>query len=187
MILPWRLVDSRYLIRDRWMTLRADRCELPEGGVVDPYYVQESPDWVQVVAFDALERILITRQYRHGAGVVCAEVPCGNVESGELPEQAMRRELLEETGCAVETLEPLSSLYSNPARDCNRIHAFVATGARCAQSQRLDSTESIEFEFLPIPEVLRLMDSGGFPQALHVAHLLLALRRRCLLPLASPL
>ena len=182
MIHPWRLIDSRYLVRDRWLTLRADRCQIPTGAVVDPYYVQESPDWVQVVAFDAQERILVTRQYRHAAVVVCAEFPCGTVESGELPEQAARRELLEETGCTVGTLSLLSTLYSNPARDCNRIYVFVATETCCAQPQRLDATECIEFGFLPVPEVLAQIDDGQFSQALHVASLFLALRSRGMLP-----
>jgi 8-oxo-dGTP pyrophosphatase MutT (NUDIX family) len=185
-ITPWKTAGSRYLVRDRWMTLRADHCETASGNVVEPFYIQEVEDWIQVVAFDAQDRILLTRQYRHGAGLICTELPCGVIEHGETPDQAAARELLEETGCTAVHWQPLPVLSPNPARYTNRIHAFIATGARQVQPQRLDETEEIEFEFRTIPEVLALIDTGTFAQALHVASLFLALRRRGLIPAVSP-
>lgn len=184
-ITPWKIIESRYLIRDPWMVLRADHCETASGVTVDPYYVQEPHDWVQIVAFDSRDRILITRQYRHGAALICAEFPCGTVERGEEPAQAARRELLEETGCTAQDLWPLSSLSPNPARYSNKIHAFIAINTQPVQAQHLDKTEEIEFGFLSLPEVLSLIDQGAFPQALHLANLFLALRRRGLLSLSA--
>jgi ADP-ribose pyrophosphatase len=176
-ITPWKIVSSRYVVRDPWMTLRADHCEMSNGVAVGPYYVQEPPDWVHVVAFDRDNKVLIIRQYRHGAGLVCTELPSGTVESGETPAEAARRELLEETGCTSEELVALPVLSPNPARYSNRIHAFVATGTQRSQDQSLDDTEEIEFEFLTIPEVLALVSEGTFLQALHTASLFLALRQ----------
>lgn len=180
-ITPWKTIGSRYVVCDRWMTLRADRCETAIGVVLDPYYIQELEDWVQVVAFDHQDRILLTRQYRHGAGRVCLELPCGVVERGETPAQAASRELLEETGCTSELLLPLPVLSPNPARCSNRIHAFVATGTQRVQEQLLDETEQIEYEFLTVNEVLSLIDAGAFPSALHVASIFLTLRSRRIL------
>jgi ADP-ribose pyrophosphatase len=180
-ITPWKTLDSRYVVRDAWMTLRADRCETAGGVVVDPYYVQEPADWVQIVAFDSEDRILITRQYRHGSGRISTEIPCGTVETSETPAQAIQRELLEETGCRAETLQPLPVLSPNPARYSNRVHTFLARDARRVQEPRVDATEEIEFEFLLVEEVLSLIDAGLFSQALHVANIFLALRSRGML------
>jgi 8-oxo-dGTP pyrophosphatase MutT (NUDIX family) len=160
------------------MTLRADRCETANGIVPDPYYVQEVQDWAQVVAFDAADRILVIRQYRHGAGRVFTELPCGGVEQGEPPRDAALRELLEETGCTADSLELLPVMAPNPARYNNRIFTFIASNARPVQQQQLDATEDIEFEFLPLATLLSLIDSGSFSQALHVSGLFLALRKR---------
>lgn len=175
-IIPWKVIDSRYILRDRWLTLRADRCETASGIAVDPYYVEEPPDWVHIVAFDRSDRILITCQYRHGGRIISRELPCGTVEPGETALAAARRELLEETGCAAQTFVPLPVLSPNPAKYSNKLHPFIATGTEPVQAQHLDATEDIDLEFLPIPEVLTLIDTGDFAQALHIAGLLLALR-----------
>jgi 8-oxo-dGTP pyrophosphatase MutT (NUDIX family) len=178
---PWKKLASRYIVRDRWMTLRADRCETANGVVLDPYYVQEVQDWAQVAAFDASDRLLVVRQYRHGAGQVFTELPCGGIEPGEPPIEAASRELLEETGCVADSLELLPVMAPNPARYNNRIFTFIASNARQVQQQQLDATEDIEFEFLPLSAVLSLIDSGSFVQALHVSGLFLALRKRGML------
>jgi 8-oxo-dGTP pyrophosphatase MutT (NUDIX family) len=180
----WKTLSSRYPIRDQWLTLRADRCETETGLILDPYYVQEPRDWVHVVAFDSRDRILITRQYRHGAGIISTEIPCGTVEDNEAPLVAMQRELLEETGCAASQFFPLPSLSPNPACFTNRMHGFIATDARKVQEQNLDPSEQIEFEFLSISQVLALIDEGAFAQALHIASVFLALRQRRL-PIAD--
>ena len=182
---PWKIISSRYVVRDRWMTMRADCCLTVTGTVVDPYYVQEANDWVQVVAFDAHDRILITRQYRHAAGIVSTELPCGTVEQGESPAEAIRRELQEETGCEFDELVSLPVLSPNPARFSNWIHPFIASGTRQVKQPLADETEILEFEFLPVAAVLSLIDTGRFPQALHVASLLFALRLRGVLTYAT--
>jgi hypothetical protein len=69
-------------------------------------------------------------------------------------------------------------LYPNPSRCTNRVHGFIATGARQVQAPTPEPTEQIEFEFMPLPRVLAMVDQGSFPQALHVASLLSALRMR---------
>jgi 8-oxo-dGTP pyrophosphatase MutT (NUDIX family) len=178
---PWKITESRYVVRDRWMTLRADRCETATGQVIEPYYVQEPEDWIAVVAFDDQDRILLNKQYRHGAGLVITELPSGMVDRGEDPALAASRELLEETGCKAEKWVALPVLSPNPARYANRFHGFMATGVHKVQEQQLDESEEIEFEFWEVGEVLGLIDAGGFLQSMHVAAVMMALRRRGML------
>lgn len=44
----WKTLASTYLFKDDWLTVRADKCEKPDGKIIDPYYVYEFPDWVQL-------------------------------------------------------------------------------------------------------------------------------------------
>jgi len=45
----------------------------------------------------------------------------------------------------------------------------------------LDDIESIEFEFIEIETVMKMIDAGEFSQSLHISSIFLALRKRGLL------
>lgn len=175
MILPWKILDTRYLIRDRWMTLRTDRCQLPNGTIIDGYYVREAEDFVHVVPVHADGRILVVRQYRHGAGIISTEIPGGVIDPGDAsPLESAQRELLEETGCTADAFDALPPLYANPARQTNRVHTFLAHNARIVQPPAQDDTEEIECVFATRAEILNLIQTGTFAHALHIASLFLA-------------
>src|SRR5688500_9890035 len=95
---PWKTLASRDVLRDRWVRLRADRCEIAPGKVVDAYYVMEEPEWVHVIAFDPARRVLLVRQYRHAIGEFSWELPGGAADVGEELLATAQRELLEEAG-----------------------------------------------------------------------------------------
>ena len=178
---PWRILKSQYLLRDRWITVRADICQTAEGVTVDPYYVLEYPDWVHIIAFDSAHRVLITRQYRHGAGKICTEIPCGMIEPGEAPVEAARRELSEETGCSATDIIPVGRFYPNPATHTNTVHCFLSPSTLLTGIQSQDESENIAFEFVPVRSVLEMIEAGEFSQGLHIASLMLGLRSMGLL------
>lgn len=166
---PWKKLSAAVLLQDRWMHLSAHRCQLPNGIVLDPYYVVQEADWVHVLAVDAVGRVLLVRQYRYAADVVCTELPGGVIDAGETPLAAAQRELLEETGFHADHWAPAGVLYANPARQTNKIHIFVASSLSHVAAQRLDASEEIECLFLHPEEVMAAMDCGEFSQALHVS------------------
>lgn len=176
-IKPWKILSTKYLIQDRWMTLRADQCELPNGVVLDKYYIREINDFVQVVPINANGEILIVQQYRHGPQIISTEIPGGIVDPNEDPLTAAKRELLEETGCVAEHFESVPPFYTNPARNTNQAHTFIAHNARIEHPPQQEATEHIEFEFVSQDRVLKMLDAGQFDHALHVASLLMAFRR----------
>lgn len=174
----WKVRRSDYVLQSRWLTLRSDSCEIPQGGIVDPYYVLEYPDWVQVTAFNSEDDILITRQYRHAVGQVCVEIPCGEIEKNETPLEAAKRELLEETGYTSGNFISLGSPHPNPARQNNRVYGFMACDCSKTDEPLLDQTECIESLLISVTEILDLIDTNRFSSALHISCLLLALRKR---------
>ena len=66
--MDWTVTHSRYVLTDRWLSVRADSCRTAAGQVVEPYCVFEYPDWVNVVALTDAQEVILVRQYRHGIG-----------------------------------------------------------------------------------------------------------------------
>ncbi|MHB1179558.1 MAG: NUDIX hydrolase [Daejeonella sp.] len=173
--LDWERISSKYLVRADWATLRVDTCRMPDGTVIPDYYVLEYPDWVNVVALTEDNQVILVRQYRHAAGEEILELPGGVMEKGESPEQAARRELLEETGYEFDKVEFLSELYANPATATNKTHCFLATGGKKTSEQNLDRGEEIIIELVSLTELKELVLNNEIGQALHTSGIFYAL------------
>lgn len=174
---PWKTKNSRYIIRNRWIKVRADKCTTDEGVVIAPYYVLEYPNWVHMVVIDEKNRVLITKQYRHGAGKVGFEIPCGTMDqTDKTPLRAAKRELREETGYGGKFVL-VGKTSPNPANHANTIYVFLVTQPRKRTNPKSDKKERIEFKFLKVKKVMKLIDQGKFNQALHISSLVLGLRK----------
>jgi 8-oxo-dGTP pyrophosphatase MutT (NUDIX family) len=174
--MKWTIRSSNYLVKDRWISLRADECIMPDGKVIAPFYVYEYPDWINVVPLTDANEIILIRQYRHGIQDVILELPSGVVDPDESdPAFTARRELLEETGYESTTIIPLSKLYPNPDKQTNAVYAFLALHAECKHEQSLDDSEQIEVVKVPMSEIHSLLKHNKIPQAMHVAALFHAL------------
>ena len=55
----WRVLESRQVIKDQWLSLRADKCQLPNGLVLEPCYVMEYRAWVNVVALTKNQEVVL--------------------------------------------------------------------------------------------------------------------------------
>ncbi|WP_119079674.1 NUDIX hydrolase [Chitinophaga alhagiae] len=168
--MDWKLVNSEYLFKEPWLTLRRDICETPAGVLVNPYYVLEYPDWVCVMAVTESRQVILIRQYRHAYGRVLLEIPGGVMDATDVsPEAAARRELLEETGFAFHQFYDLGAVSHNPSTSTNLTHMFLATGGTRVQEQALDENEEIEVLLKDIDEVEAMLKEREFLQSLHVS------------------
>jgi 8-oxo-dGTP pyrophosphatase MutT (NUDIX family) len=79
------------------------------------------------------------RQFRHAVAEPTLELPAGHVEIDETPEQAARKELLEETGHVAEKFELLASLSPSTSRFTNRLWCYFAADARPAPDAEIES------------------------------------------------
>ncbi|MBD1428866.1 NUDIX hydrolase [Sphingobacterium litopenaei] len=177
----WKLLESKYIIQRPWATLRVDKLELPNGNIKDEYYVLEYPRWVNMVAITEDQKVLFVRQYRHGADEIMVELPAGVVEEGEELEAAARRELLEETGYAFDTIEYICELYANPATSGNLTYTYLLTGGKKIQEQELDNSEDIEVVEMSIEKARQFLFDNKIGQALHSAALFYTFKKMGLL------
>lgn len=149
----WKTIDSAYLYKTPFGNLRKDKCELPNGVVIDDYYVNEYADWVNAVVITKENRIVLVEQYRHGGQSFYLEIPAGKLERGENDEEGIRREVREETGyTSVEKPELLGEFMVNPATQNNKIKTFLIRDAYQSSGQQLDDTEEMNIKLIGFEE-----------------------------------
>ncbi len=175
--LSWKILSTEYVHKGPWATLRSDRCEMPDGTIVPGYFVLEYPNWVNAVAITEDNKVLIVKQYRHAAGIVATEIPGGVIDEGEQPQDAVRRELLEETGYRFDDIELLATIYPNPATANNVTYLYLARGGKKVAGQALDEHEEIIVEELTIQEAKQLLMENKITQALHCTALFYGLMK----------
>jgi len=168
----WEKLSSTYLVKEKWATLRVDTCKLSNGTIKDDYYVLEYPNWVNAVALTKENKIIMVRQYRHGADIISLEIPGGVIDDeDESPEIAVKREMLEETGYSFESAELIATLYPNPATSINKTFTYLLKGGVKVQEQHLDEHEILNVEEYTIEEVKHILKENKIDQALHAAAL----------------
>ncbi|PHY19176.1 NUDIX hydrolase [Caulobacter sp. BP25] len=168
----WRVTASRQIHKDRWISVRADDCVTDEGTVISPYYVLEYPDWVEVVALDADNNVLLVKQYRHALGDISIELPAGGMDPGETdPVEAARRELLEEAGCAG-TLSLVGETRPNAGTHTNRTHIILARDVVKVAEPQDEPSERIESIWVSLSEAIRMALAGEITVGMQAASLL---------------
>jgi len=167
----WKVLKSEYLFKRPWLTVRRDCVELPNGSLNPEFYVLEYPDWVNIIAITDEGEFVMEKQYRHGLGKTCFEIPAGVMEKGETPLEAAKRELQEETGYGEGEWEEVLTLSGNSSTTNNLTHCFIAEGVRKISDQHLDSTEDIHPELLNELQVKDLLISNQVRQSLMAAPL----------------
>ena len=176
--MKWKTLSSEYLFNDLWFKVRKDRCESPEGKIIDPYYVYEFPEWVTAVALTKENKVVMVRQYRHAVAEVGIELPGGCVdETDKNLEESIARELMEETWYSFSSFENLGKISANSSTNSNWMHMFLARGGEKTSEQKLDGNEEIEVELYSIDGLKKLIREKKITQAMHVTCIMYALEK----------
>ena len=96
------------------------------------------PTTVCAVAITEENEVLMVRQYRHPVKETLLEIPGGFIDEGETPEEAMRRELKEETGYEFSSVINVGRIAANPGVLDNFTYLFLAKGGIKTSEQNLD-------------------------------------------------
>jgi ADP-ribose pyrophosphatase len=163
---PWTFLEQSLLTQTRIFRLYAERWRSPRTGQEHLFTNIDSVDWVNVIAVDTEQRMLLIRQFRFGTRAITLEVPGGMCDPGEEPRATAMRELREETGYVGKSVIDLGYCEPNPAIFNNRAHMFLIEGCEPAGDLVLDPGEDIEVVPTPVEEVMELLYAGGITHAL---------------------
>jgi 8-oxo-dGTP pyrophosphatase MutT (NUDIX family) len=136
----------------------------------------EVPDYVSIVARTPDGQVMLVRQHRPVMGHDTVELPSGHVDAGETPEQAARRELLEETGMVARDIELLGVLVPDVGRITNRIWCYFAPDVAPATGE-VDREDGIVLICATEHEALAMAADGRINHAQNLAALFLAISK----------
>jgi ADP-ribose pyrophosphatase len=157
----WTTLKSEMVLNHNWCKVRRDEIQLPNGIVIDDFFVHIKPDVALVLAITENREIVFVQQYRHAMGDFFIELPAGTFNADrESAELAALRELEEETGYIVKDLKKIATLYDRPSKDTNKTHVFLAENAVKIGTQKFDVTEEIKVILIPIDQVLDKIHQG---------------------------
>jgi ADP-ribose pyrophosphatase YjhB (NUDIX family) len=165
--MKWKILSSQYLSKHQYFTARKDVCETADGKIIDEYFVVELPATVCAVAMTEKQEVLMVRQYRHPVEETLLEIPGGFIDENETPEQAMKRELKEETGYEFTSVTNVGRIAANPGVLNNFTYFFLAKGGKKTAEQKLDKNEELQLEKITIPELKNLFLENKIIQSLH--------------------
>ncbi|MGN6603792.1 MAG: NUDIX hydrolase [Ginsengibacter sp.] len=165
--MKWKILESEYISKHKYFTARKDKCETPDGHIVPEYYVVELPQTVCCVPITEEGEVLMVKQYRHPVEEVMIEVPGGFIDEGETAEEAMRRELKEETGYEFSSYTYVGKIAANPGILNNFTFFFLAKGGKKTSEQNLDENEEVVVEKVSIAELKKLFLENKILQATH--------------------
>ncbi len=162
-------LSSQYLYEGRAVKLRIDKVQT-ESGRETTREIIEHADCVAVVAVDADDKVLLVRQFRKPVEKVLLEIAAGGIDPGEDPEDAVRREMQEETGYFPQKLESLGGFYATPGYGTEYLYLYIASELTPSRLIAED-TEGIEVVRLPLNQAMKLIATGEICDAKSIAGL----------------
>ena len=156
-----------------WLQLVSKEVRFPWLEDTQIYLSVKPYDYVGVLAQTSDGKILLVRQYRPVVEGMTLELPGGLIDPGETPEQAGRRELLEETGHRADKMVHLGTILPDVGRLENRQWCYWAPDVQ-AFVEPASTEEGVEVVLCDKRDLYQMVRDGRMPHALHIAVLTLA-------------
>lgn len=153
----WKLLSSKLAFDNKWFKVRQDTVEIPNGNVIDDYFVWLEGRIVLVVPVTNTNELILVKQYKHAYGNFVLEFPAGYVNDDEDITLAAQRELQEETGYTSDNFTHLTLLTNLPTKVVGSLDIYLAKNVKKTHDTSFDENEEIEVLIKPYNEVLQMI------------------------------
>lgn len=104
--------------------------------------------------------VIAIRQFRFAVNAVVLEIPGGSTKPGQMPEEVLRDELIEETGYRPGRIVPFAQLLFEPASLRIQYFPFLALDCVFEKEPEPEQNELIEVVKIPYEEWIDLIRNG---------------------------
>jgi ADP-ribose pyrophosphatase len=146
-----------------------ERVRTSRGEIIDDFYRVDLAPFVVCVPQLSTGEIVTLWSYKHGPRRCGLSFPAGYIAASEAAEVACRRELIEETGYAVDTLRRLGAFIDNGNQHGALGTYYFARNCRRAAVADPGDDEDIEVRLLTPEAIDSALDSGDIPVIHNVA------------------
>lgn len=153
----WKTTHSESIVDTRWVKVRKDAVDLPNGQHIDDFYVITLNEAAAIVALDDDGNIILKKEYRHCFERDLIEIPAGGFEKGEDGLTVAKRELLEETGYESDDWHFIGKTVESSAKLTNYMHIYLAEHCHKVSEQHLDPTEEVEVLVMPLKQAVDMV------------------------------
>lgn len=150
---------KKKIYQGKIINLSVEAVTLPNGAIAELELITH-PGASAVVPLKDDETVVMIRQYRHAVGGYIYEIPAGKLHPGEDPRDCAMREVEEEIGYKVGTLEPLLSFFTTPGFTDEIIHVYLGKDLTVGK-QDLGEDEVLEIIEMPLAKTIGLIKDGS--------------------------
>ena len=155
-------IESEKIYEGKILDFYRDTVRLPNGHTAPRELVRHNGAVAIVPLLDD-GRVIVEKQFRYPHDEVIVEIPAGKLDGpNEIPEEAARRELREETGIEAKELIPLGPFYPTAAYSTETIWMYLAKGLTFGE-QKLDDDEFLNVETMPLQDLVKDILDGKVP------------------------
>lgn len=127
---------------------------------------------VCAVAVTPNDKIVLVKQFRKAIEQDLLEIPAGKLEEGEQPDEAIVRELKEETGYEVRNLRYVTQFFTSPGFSNELGHLYFAELGTQSDTC-FDEDEDLEILEYDLEELVRMIREGSITDAKTIVGILL--------------